>query len=148
MRNLKIKGHVSSRVGEKRERLTWEDHDRKRRAHSKVSNSTAVIRCRTRYPELAVVAEKDSCGVCTEQGQSGKFNETANRFGHGAAGQGQKQSEVRRKLVPENETGRSTRGGSRRKRSGKRMEKRTELSISTVEGTGIPKIERDREEKC
>lgn len=38
------------------------------------------------------------------QGWSGKFNETENRFGHGAAGRGQKQSEVRRKQ-PGNEAG-------------------------------------------
>lgn len=40
------------------------------------------------------------------QGWSGKFNKTANRFGHGAAGRGQKQSEVRRKQ-PGNEADRS-----------------------------------------
>ena len=97
-----------------------QDHQVKRSAHFKISNSTAIIRCRIRYPKLAAVAEKDDCGVCNGQGQSGKFNETANRFDHGAAGQEQKQSEVRRKLVLENEAGRATRGGRNEETNGER----------------------------
>lgn len=82
-----------------------EDHGGKEQAHSRVPNDAAVSRCRTRSAELAAVVEKDNDSVYDGQGWSGKFNETANRFSHGAAGRGQKQSEVRRKLVPGNEAG-------------------------------------------
>lgn len=145
MSNLKIKGHTSPGM---RKRNVREDYGRKKQAHFKVSKR------HDRYPlsdsllRTAATEEKDGCGVCNGQGQSGKFNETANRFGHGAAGQGQKQSEVRRKLVPENEAGRSTRGGSRRKEAGGRGWRRApNCGVSTVEGAWTPKIEGETEEK-
>lgn len=125
-----------------------EDYGRKKRAHFKVSNSTTVIRCRTRYSEqpppkrktaAASAMGKDSLENLTKQRIDLVTEQLARDRSNQKSG-GSSYRRMRPVGLPEGVAeGRDWRRGWKREPN---------CGVSTVEGARAPKIEGDRGEEC